>query len=324
MDIIKTLEILKKLEMKAHDLYEYYNRIFLSDREAAGAFYELSLEEKSHADMLDYQIRMVRKNRAMFKDVDIDLGAVVEMIGRIDSSVSAPIPPSLGEALTLSIELEGGAYEYHYSTLLIKSNPDVAPLIRALGSSDKEHAAILKDLALRRGVAKPVVAEPPVAAPASSPSEALKPYQVKIVNQMIEVEQLIAVAYEEFARMFPEDSAHWIKIAKEEWGHAHALEALKESVMAGEAVFDEGRTRTYTLSAMIDYVKGILDRARKGELNKKQIVALAIDIEKSIIEKDAFSHFRGLTPELEKSLAKLRADTGEHADRLKALLSVIA
>lgn len=329
MDIIKTLEILKKLELKARDLYEFYNKTFIYDREAAGVFYGMSLDEKSHADMLDYQIRMVRKNRAMFKDVDIDLEEVSSMIGRIGSSVSAPVPPSLGEALTLAIEFEVGACEYHYCTLLIKSNPDVAPLIRALGSSDREHAGMLRELAMRRGIINPAVKEPhdvaPVASlPVASPSEALMPYQVKIVTQMIEVEQLIAVAYEEFSRMFPEHSTHWEGIAKDEWEHAHTLEALKENVLSGAAGFDEGKTRTYTLTAMIDYVKGILDRARKGQLSARQAVSLSIDIEKSIIEKDAFSHFTGLTPEIEASLARLHADTVLHADRLRAMLGVVA
>lgn len=318
MDILKAFETLKKLENKVQALYEFYNRLFCDDREVAGVFYELALEEKSHADMIDYQIRMVRKNRSIFKEVEIDLTAVEAMIARIDALLCAEEPISLTEALKLAIELEAGALEYHYRTLIAKSNPEVGPLIRALGASDKEHADMLRDLAVKRSVNMDEAPEAPEVGATSK--EALKPYQVKLVSQLIEVEQLVAELYTEFIGQFPAHEALWAELAAQEREHAAAVLELKEKVLAGEAIFDEGRTRTYTVSSMIDYVRGVLGRARRGELDIKQAVSLSLDIEKSMIEKDAHSYFTGLTPELVSSVRRLRIETGGHFETLKTLM----
>jgi hypothetical protein len=151
VDIINALEILKKLELKIRDLYEYYRNIFQVDKEASACFFELSLEEKSHADLIDYQLRTVRKNRGMFCDVEFDMQPLNRLIARIESRASSKEPVSLEDALKFVIELENDALEYHYRRLIVKSNPAVEELLDRLGTSDKEHCDRLRNLALRRG-----------------------------------------------------------------------------------------------------------------------------------------------------------------------------
>ncbi len=151
MDIIRALEILKKFELKIQDLYAYYNRLFDTDKEAAGLFFELGLEEKSHADLIDYQLRTIKKNRSMFTDVEFDIEPLNQLFNKIESQVSSTAPVSLVDALKFGIELENDALEYHYRTLITKSNPEVGELIKKLGSADKEHFDKLNILAQNRG-----------------------------------------------------------------------------------------------------------------------------------------------------------------------------
>jgi rubrerythrin len=151
MDIIKALEILRKLELKVRELYEYYYDIFKVDKEASACFFELSLEEKSHADLIDYQLRTVKKNRGMFCDVEFDTQPLNQLIAKIESKTSSKEPVSLEDALKVVIEVESDILEYHYRRLIVKSNPAVEELMNRLGTLDKEHLDKLRNLGLKRG-----------------------------------------------------------------------------------------------------------------------------------------------------------------------------
>ena len=154
MDIVKALEMLKNLELKMEKLYARYHRLFSADTNASAVFLVLQAEERSHADLIDYQIRMARRNRALFRDVEFDAGTLNNLIAGIEGATnsaqlaaeSAAEPVSLEHALALSIEFENNACEYHYRTLIVESNPEIEPLIRNLGSSDKMHAETLGTL----------------------------------------------------------------------------------------------------------------------------------------------------------------------------------
>jgi rubrerythrin len=151
VDIINALEILKKLELKVRDLYEYYHNIFKVDKEASACFFELSLEEKSHVDLIDYQLRTVKKNRKMFCDVEFDMQPLSQLIAEIESKASSKESVSLEDALKFAIRLESDALEFHYKRLIVKSNPAVEELMNRLGTSDKEHSDKLRNIAFKKG-----------------------------------------------------------------------------------------------------------------------------------------------------------------------------
>ena len=151
MDIIKCLETLKKLEIKMQDLYEFYHKYFAADIEIAGRFFELSLEEKSHADLIDYQLRTIKKNRSMFNDVDFDIEPLNQFVANLEAHILSKEPISLADALKFGIELENDAVECHFRTLIQKSNPELGELVKKLGAYDKEHIDKLRTLAKRKG-----------------------------------------------------------------------------------------------------------------------------------------------------------------------------
>ncbi len=150
MEIITALEALRKLELKIRDLYAHYHKLFDMDKEASGFFFELSLEEKSHADLIDYQLRTIKKNKLIFDDVEFDMESLNRLIAGIESKLSSKTPISLYDAVNFALELENDVLEYHYRTLIAKSNPEVGELIKKLGASDKEHFDKLKLLAQKR------------------------------------------------------------------------------------------------------------------------------------------------------------------------------
>jgi rubrerythrin len=152
VDIIKALEMLKKLELTVQKLYLFYNTFFLDkDEEAASFFYEISTEEKSHADLIDYELRTIKKNKSLFNDVEFDITPLNDLIAEIESHISSKEPVSLEDILNYAIELESNALELHYRTLIAKSNLEIGELIKKLGAEDEKHYNNLKQFAIKRG-----------------------------------------------------------------------------------------------------------------------------------------------------------------------------
>lgn len=151
MDIIRALELLKKLEVRMEELYAGYHHLFFYDTEAAEIFLRLEHEERSHAGLIDFQIRMARKNRDLFRDVAYDAAPLNSLIARIEESIPPPETLTVAQAVAFSLEIESSACEYHYRTLIVESNPDVELLIKNLGISDQIHVASLEALAQRAG-----------------------------------------------------------------------------------------------------------------------------------------------------------------------------
>ncbi len=149
MNIVKALEMLKKLELKMEQLYSHFHQLFFYDPEAAGIFLLLQNDERSHAGLIDYQIRMARKNRDLFQDVEYDAAPLEELISKIDQAIQSAESVSVEGAVAFSMEIEKSACEYHYRTLIVKSNPEMALLINNLGASDQEHSETLGALSKR-------------------------------------------------------------------------------------------------------------------------------------------------------------------------------
>jgi rubrerythrin len=151
MNIIKALEILKKLELKAEELYSHYHNLYKEDKEAAGLFFGLSLEERSHADLINYQLRTIKKNKNLFADVEFDDGPLNQWISEIDAQITSGKSIPLAEAIQFGIKLESDAVECHYCTLIRTVNPELGELINKLTSADEEHHDKLKMLADNKG-----------------------------------------------------------------------------------------------------------------------------------------------------------------------------
>ena len=334
MDILKAFDVLGHLESRVQDLYDYYNKLFIDDREAAGMFYTLALDEKYQCDIVAYQTRMVRRNRNMFKDVEIDVSAVDSVLSRIDAILKSPTPPTLDEALAFTLEMKVSALEYHYTTLIAKSNPEVAPLISALASSDKEHTLMLSNLAGKRGLPLPATwgaatSAEPAGKPGTEPEEektaemamaaGVKPYKIKMMEQLIEADNLTAALYETFERRFPEQAELWSTLAREKHEHCCILKDLKTGVLAGEIFFEEGKTTTYTVTSLIEYINGIRERAQRDEIDLTKAISLSLDIMRSGFGKDPFKLFVSVSPDLKGKVIRLQAESEAQAAKLKEL-----
>ena len=141
----------------------------------------------------------------------------------------------------------------------------------------------------------------------------LKPYQKNIIDSMIKQESLLAKLYTLFAKQFPDYSELWTALAKDEMQHAKWLGELYEAGAKGIVLFDEGKIKTYTMNAFITYLEGIIARAEKNELPLANAISCTHDLERSLIEKNVFSHFDSTSAKARSILKRLTLENTVHA-----------
>ncbi|MFC1859010.1 ferritin family protein [Thermodesulfobacteriota bacterium] len=145
----------------------------------------------------------------------------------------------------------------------------------------------------------------------------LKPFQEKILKQLIHQEVLLSRLYTLFSRQFPQQKEFWGKLSKEEERHAKLIEKLLEATKTGLIFFNEGKTKTYTLNAFITRLEGIIEKAESGEFDLSSAFAYAVDYESSLIEKNVFSYFDSLSDKAKGTLKILQSETVKHVERIR-------
>lgn len=151
----------------------------------------------------------------------------------------------------------------------------------------------------------------------------IKDYQIKILMLMHDVEKFLGEIYEIFSEKYPEHNNLWKILIKEELKHAEAVRMLYREIYEGHVLFDEGRVKTYTVKSVIEYLQGVHDNARRGKYTARQAVAVTYDMERSLIEKDVFKHFKSDSIKLINVLNALNKDTLWHIDIAKKELDSI-
>jgi hypothetical protein len=139
----------------------------------------------------------------------------------------------------------------------------------------------------------------------------LEEKQIKILMTMHELEQSLAEMYALFAEKFPEHRELFMTLVKEEHEHAEAVQKLYGLTYKKEASFSEGSTRLAAIEAIIEYVKKTCEIGRHDGLTSEQALELSRDIEKSLIAKNIFNHFR-VRPEYSAMLNYLRSGSEHH------------
>ncbi|RPH51341.1 MAG: hypothetical protein EHM85_07040 [Desulfobacteraceae bacterium] len=145
----------------------------------------------------------------------------------------------------------------------------------------------------------------------------LKPYQEKIIQQMIDQELLISELYALFAKDFPQYSAFWTELSGEEKKHADLISKLEEAEKKGLVFFDEGKTKSYTLTVFISHLEKQCQKAKNKEFDIAAAFSSAFDLEQALIEKDVFTRFDSLTEKTGSVMNRLRTETKKHMEKIR-------
>ena len=135
--------------------------------------------------------------------------------------------------------------------------------------------------------------------------------------QLLEKYELsIADLYETFASMLPQSRDAWMSFVKEEHLHAKWIGQL-QALLKNETISFE--QKTYTLQATktaINYLEKQIEQVKRDKPDLLQVLNIAIDIEKSLLESAFLRVFKLNGPKAQKIQARLEKATKIHADRL--------
>ncbi len=144
MNISTLLGRLNDLEHAMADLYLWLSGVFEDDPEASRLFARLHVQELSHANLVQYERRLVRSDPDTFYGVDLDVEPVTEVLGWIEEFRSGGAPPTLGEALLFSMRVESHAAEHLHRKAVAASNRDLCAMVAQLAEADRQHFETLR------------------------------------------------------------------------------------------------------------------------------------------------------------------------------------
>ena len=145
----------------------------------------------------------------------------------------------------------------------------------------------------------------------------LKPFQEKILQQLIQQENMLSELYEIFADQFPLHEKFWEKLSLEEKRHSKLLEKLYAAATTEKISFDEGKIKSITLNAFLSRLGDIIIKAKNNEYTLSAALTCAVDYETSLIEKKIFTHFDSLNKKVKDTLKILQSETLNHVDQVR-------
>lgn len=126
----------------------------------------------------------------------------------------------------------------------------------------------------------------------------------------------IAKLYETFAHISPEVKDTWMVFSMEERLHAQWINGLYSHVKEGRIQLKQAKITSQSTKMAIDYIENQIEKTSKEKPDLKQLVIIAIGIEKSMLESPFFKMFELTDYETKKVRERLTEATIAHMQRL--------
>jgi len=108
---------------------------------------------------------------------------------------------------------------------------------------------------------------------------------VKALEAMAQLELIISELYRICSVTWPDESEVWSAISRAEVQHAGNIEKMIALLKAKPDAFTVGRPiSAVAVNTAIAGVKNNIEKLKKGELNRKQLLFILRDIERSLLE----------------------------------------
>jgi rubrerythrin len=137
MDIWTIFKRIEEFEDRLALCYDHFQKVFYYNPSVASFFFSMGMDEKSHGDIVRYQIRILQKNKPAFKKIDIDMSKIDEALAKIDNIIA--VEPSIKDALQFTFEIESSAAEFYLISAGRESNSELSVLLDNFSLSCKEH-----------------------------------------------------------------------------------------------------------------------------------------------------------------------------------------
>ncbi|GAB4346996.1 MAG: hypothetical protein Kow0089_24540 [Desulfobulbaceae bacterium] len=144
-----------------------------------------------------------------------------------------------------------------------------------------------------------------------------------IIDALRNFELSVALMYETFGRVFPEEERIWQGLAEEEKQFARLLAGLKIYYRNRLVSFRETRITIQVIDREIGFALEQIDKARSGNLSLRDAVAAGKRIEESILENDLLRVFSFSSPKAKEAVMNLLRGTKNHREKLAFWLELL-
>ena len=139
---------------------------------------------------------------------------------------------------------------------------------------------------------------------------------LEVVEAMASYEDAVGELYATFALRFPQDGDLWHTLSAEEHGHGEALRSLAHGADGLHVFLDTDRFNAAEVRVATTRLKERIEVAAYSSLSLREALAEAVEIERSMVDSDAFAVVRADTPAVVAVLDHLREQTAQHHQRL--------
>jgi hypothetical protein len=137
-----------------------------------------------------------------------------------------------------------------------------------------------------------------------------------ITGKLMENETALGRLYELFGQTFPQDAELWVSLARDEYRHSVWIRQACEAVTPEQRQQSLLSIRVPAVEKMIQYVGSIAERCRRGELTRLNALALARDLENSLLESRLLGTLSSGAARLVLLQKSLVESTTEHRQRI--------
>lgn len=153
----------------------------------------------------------------------------------------------------------------------------------------------------------------------------IKEYQQKAIEALILNMETIGELYKLYAVKFPMHNEFWILLASEatdqvNWIHKLQNEIKNGSVYFNTDKFNVDRFNIDAIQSVLKYLQQKIAEIKDEEIDMVSASALALDIEKSILEKKFFDIFEVDSTELKHLFLDLAEISKKRRDKIEKLL----
>lgn len=147
--------------------------------------------------------------------------------------------------------------------------------------------------------------------------------RVEIIELLAAHEAAIARLYNVYGEVLTGYRDFWQRLAREETRHATWLKNLAVLAERGEISVDRRRFAAEVIKKSMEYMDREYETAAGGLASIESALDTAGIIEKSMLESEYFKILEADSPQVQKILTALAADTDEHLQKIKRARSQI-
>ncbi|MBW2410110.1 MAG: hypothetical protein JRF72_09960 [Deltaproteobacteria bacterium] len=146
----------------------------------------------------------------------------------------------------------------------------------------------------------------------------------ELIQEIRRHELVLAKMYKQFARSHPHHRQFWSRLAHEEAMHAMWIKTLGQHFENGIIGLSEFKMSHQAIKTSIAHLERQTEASKNGNLSLLNAVTVALDIEKSMIDKKIFNIFDLAGVKNGRIRAGLESETARHRQSLEKLYSELS